>query len=139
MQDVPTLDVVSPPGPHSLVALKYDPSSMAAPMVGGQGRLGELAFKIMEIARDQGRKILRHPPPLARGGCITTDDIAFRNYQTACTWPSAQVLAYVFQLRSVPQGPRRTSPTMSGISHYRRLATRHFDEKRKFYCVILKP
>src|SRR5690554_4446605 len=71
MQDVPTADVVITNPTHYAVALKYDPDSMGAPMVVAKGA-DEIAFKIMEIAREHKVEILR-TPPLTRAVYHNTD------------------------------------------------------------------
>jgi flagellar biosynthetic protein FlhB len=107
MQDVPTADVVITNPTHYAVALKYDPSSMAAPMVVAKGG-DELAFKIMEIARENKVEILR-TPPLARA-VYHNSDIG-QEIPDGLYMAIAQVLAYVFQLRQFRKG-RVDKPTM---------------------------
>ncbi|EBA00987.1 flagellar biosynthesis protein FlhB [Marinobacter sp. ELB17] len=100
MQDVPTADVVITNPTHYAVALKYDPNSMAAPMVVAKGG-DELAFKIMEIARENKVEILR-TPPLARA-VYHNSDIG-QEIPDGLYMAIAQVLAYVFQLRQFRKG-----------------------------------
>ncbi|MFT7365535.1 MAG: flagellar biosynthetic protein FlhB [Marinobacter psychrophilus] len=107
MQDVPTADVVITNPTHYAVALKYDPSSMAAPIVVAKGG-DELAFKIMEIARENKVEILR-TPPLARA-VYHNSDIG-QEIPDGLYMAIAQVLAYVFQLRQFRKG-RVDKPTM---------------------------
>jgi flagellar biosynthetic protein FlhB len=107
MQDVPTADVVITNPTHYAVALKYDPSRMAAPMVVAKGG-DELAFKIMEIARENKVEILR-TPPLARA-VYHNSDIG-QEIPDGLYMAIAQVLAYVFQLRQFRKG-RVDKPTM---------------------------
>jgi flagellar biosynthetic protein FlhB len=107
MQDVPTADVVITNPTHYAVALKYDQNSMAAPVVVAKGG-DELAFKIMEIARENKVEILR-TPPLARAVYHNSDigqEIPDGLYMAV-----AQVLAYVFQLRQFRKG-HADKPTM---------------------------
>jgi len=100
MQDVPTADVVITNPTHFAVALKYDQASMAAPVVVAKGA-DEVAFKIMEIARENKVEVLR-TPPLARAvyhNADVGDEIPDGLYMAI-----AQVLAYVFQLRQFRKG-----------------------------------
>lgn len=107
MQDVPTADVVITNPTHYAVALKYDQNSMAAPMVVAKGG-DELAFKIMEIARENKVEILR-TPPLARA-VYHNSDIG-QEIPDGLYMAIAQVLAYVFQLRQFRKG-HADKPTM---------------------------
>jgi flagellar biosynthetic protein FlhB len=100
MQDVPTADVVITNPTHYAVALKYDPNSMVAPMVVAKGG-DELAFKIMDIARQNKVEILR-TPPLARA-MYHNSDIG-QEIPDGLYMAIAQVLAYVFQLRQFRKG-----------------------------------
>jgi len=100
MQDVPTADVVITNPTHYAVAMKYDQKAMAAPIVVAKGA-DEVAFKIMEIARENKVEILR-TPPLTRAVYHNTDigeEIPDGLYMAI-----AQVLAYVFQLRQFRKG-----------------------------------
>lgn len=100
MQDVPEADVVITNPSHYAVALKYDQKSMAAPIVVAKGA-DEVAFKIMEIAREYKVEILR-TPPLTRAVYHNTDvggEIPDGLYMAI-----AQVLAYLFQLRQFRRG-----------------------------------
>ncbi|WP_152207520.1 flagellar biosynthesis protein FlhB [Marinobacter changyiensis] len=108
MQDVPGADVVITNPTHYAVALKYDQKTMAAPVVVAKGG-DEIAFKIMEIAREHKVDILR-TPPLTRAVYHNTDiggEIPDGLYMAI-----AQVLAYLFQLRRFRrgQGPRPGMP-----------------------------
>ncbi|MCK2149981.1 flagellar biosynthesis protein FlhB [Marinobacter alexandrii] len=107
MQDVPTADVVITNPTHYAVALKYDQKSMAAPVVVAKGA-DEVAFKIMEIARENKVEVLR-TPPLTRAtyhNADIGDEIPDGLYMAI-----AQVLAYVFQLRQFRKG-RGAKPGM---------------------------
>ncbi|MCK0107145.1 flagellar biosynthesis protein FlhB [Marinobacter sp. S0848L] len=100
MQDVPTADVVITNPTHYAVALKYDQDSMGAPVVVAKGA-DEVAFKIMEVAREYKVEVLR-TPPLTRA--------VYHNSEIGEEIPDglymaiAQVLAYVFQLRQFRKG-----------------------------------
>ena len=100
MQDVPTADVVITNPTHYAVALKYDQDSMGAPVVVAKGS-DEVAFKIMEVAREYKVEVLR-TPPLTRAVYHNSDigeEIPDGLYMAI-----AQVLAYVFQLRQFRKG-----------------------------------
>lgn len=100
MADVPTADVVITNPSHYAVALKYDQKRMAAPVVVAKGA-DQIAFKIMEIAREHKVEVLR-TPPLTRAVYHNTDigeEIPDGLYMAI-----AQVLAYVFQLRQFRKG-----------------------------------
>lgn len=100
MQDVPTADVVITNPTHYAVALKYDQMSMGAPVVVAKGA-DEIAFKIMEIARENKVEILR-TPPLTRA-VYHNSDIG-QEIPDGLYMAIAQVLAYVFQLRQFRKG-----------------------------------
>jgi flagellar biosynthetic protein FlhB len=100
MQDVPQADVVITNPTHYAVALKYDQDAMGAPVVVAKGA-DEVAFKIMEIAREHKVELLR-TPPLTRAVYHNTnvgEEIPDGLYMAI-----AQVLAYVFQLRQFRKG-----------------------------------
>ncbi|MFV8571385.1 flagellar biosynthesis protein FlhB [Marinobacter sp. SBS5] len=100
MQDVPTADVVITNPTHYAVALKYDQDAMGAPVVVAKGA-DEVAFKIMEVAREYKVEVLR-TPPLTRAVYYNSDigeEIPDGLYMAI-----AQVLAYVFQLRQFRKG-----------------------------------
>ncbi|MDX1633482.1 MAG: flagellar biosynthesis protein FlhB [Marinobacter sp.] len=100
MADVPTADVVITNPTHYAVALKYDQKTMAAPIVVAKGG-DEIAFKIMEIAREHKVDILR-TPPLTRAVYHNTEvggEIPDGLYMAI-----AQVLAYLFQMRRFRRG-----------------------------------
>ncbi|MAT16747.1 MAG: flagellar biosynthesis protein FlhB [Planctomyces sp.] len=64
MSKVPEADVVITNPTHVAVALKYDPTTMPAPVVVAKGK-GELALRIREIAAQHKIPIIERPP-LAR-------------------------------------------------------------------------
>jgi flagellar biosynthetic protein FlhB len=108
MADVPGADVVITNPTHYAVALKYDQNSMGAPVVVAKGS-DEVAFKIMEIARENKVELLR-TPPLTRAVYHNTkvgEEIPDGLYMAV-----AQVLAYIFQLRQFRKGhaPKPTMP-----------------------------
>ena len=96
MKDVPTADVVITNPTHYSVALKYDPSRGEAPVMIAKGA-DFVAFKIREVAKENEVPILSSPA-LARALYFSTeigDEIPAGLFKAV-----AQVLAYVFQLRS---------------------------------------
>jgi flagellar biosynthetic protein FlhB len=96
MTQVPTADVVVTNPTHYAVALKYAEDGASAPRVVAKG-VGEVAAKIREIASAH-RVLLMEAPALARALNQHTelgDEIPATLYTAV-----AQVLAYVFQLRS---------------------------------------
>jgi flagellar biosynthetic protein FlhB len=107
MQDVPEADVVITNPTHYAVALKYDQDSMGAPVVVAKGA-DEVAFKIMEIAREHKVELLR-TPPLTRAVYHNTD--VGEEIPDGLYMAIAQVLAYVFQLRQFRKG-YAAKPTM---------------------------
>jgi len=92
--DVPTADVVVTNPTHFSVAIKYDADKMHAPRVVAKGA-DLLAFRIREIARDNGVPILERPP-LARAIYNTVEvgeEIPEELYSAV-----AEILAYVYEL-----------------------------------------
>jgi flagellar biosynthetic protein FlhB len=109
MADVPTADVVVTNPTHYAVALKYTEGKMGAPKVVAKGA-DEVAAKIRELAREHKVPLLE-APPLARALHTHTeigDEIPEALYTAV-----AEVLAYVFQLRTFGQfgGNRPVEPT----------------------------
>lgn len=120
MGEVPKADVVITNPTHFAVALRYDPETMATPVLLAKG-VDVLALKIREVAKEH--KIERiEAPLLARAIYYTTElegEIPQGLYLAV-----AQVLAYVFQLRDYRKGrgerpvyPRKLSipPDMSNF------------------------
>lgn len=110
MEAVPEADVVITNPTHFSVAMKYDPAQPGAPVVVAKG-VDFVALKIREIAKAHEVVILE-APALARAIYYTTEveeEIPDGLYVSV-----AQVLAYVFQLKtykpgkeSKPQAPKR--------------------------------
>ena len=95
MQEVPKADVVITNPTHYAVAIRYDQTSMGAPIIVALGA-DEVAGHIRRIAVANDVPILS-APPLARAlyhNCELDDEIP-----TGLFLAVAQVLAYVFQLR----------------------------------------
>lgn len=103
MEQVPKADVVVTNPEHFAVALRFDPATMAAPLLVAKGA-DEVAFRIRELAKGAGVTILE-APPLARAVYHSTKinhEIPAGLYLAV-----AQVLAYVFQLRKRPTGAQQ--------------------------------
>ncbi|MGZ3157921.1 MAG: flagellar biosynthesis protein FlhB [Burkholderiaceae bacterium] len=99
MSAVPTADVVVTNPTHYAVALKYADGRMRAPQVVAKGA-DEVAAKIRELAKENNVPLLE-APPLARALYRHTelgDEIPEGLYTAV-----AEVLAYVFQLRTYKQ------------------------------------
>lgn len=108
MAEVPKADVVITNPTHYSVALSYDPDTMGTPILLAKGS-DHTALKIREIAKAHKIEIIESPV-LARAVYYTTEieqEIPAGLYMAV-----AQVLAYVFQLRSYRrgQGERPTYP-----------------------------
>jgi flagellar biosynthetic protein FlhB len=100
MADVPTADVVVTNPTHYAVALKYTDGAGGAPRVVAKGT-DEVAARIRELAKENNVALLE-APPLARALHKHTeigDEIPEALYSAV-----AEVLAYVFQLRSYKNG-----------------------------------
>ncbi len=100
MAKVPEADVIITNPTHYAVALKYQPESMATPIMIAKGG-DHTALKIREIAKAHNIEIIESPV-LARAIFHTTEldtEIPSGLYLAV-----AQVLAYVFQLRNYRKG-----------------------------------
>lgn len=95
MQAVPEADVIITNPTHFAVALKYDESRGAAPIVLAKG-MDEVAFRIRELAKNHDVLIVESPR-LARAIYATTDLDA--EIPDGLYLAVAQVLTYVYQLR----------------------------------------
>ena len=95
MSDVPKADVVITNPTHIACALRYDPATMAAPVLLAKGA-DRIAEKIKEIARENGIPVMENKP-LAR--------TIFKSLKIGQTIPRelftavAQVLSYVYKLK----------------------------------------
>lgn len=100
MANVPNADVIITNPTHYAVALKYSPESMATPILLAKGG-DNIALKIREIAKAHGIEIIESPV-LARAIFHTTE--LDKEIPAGLYLAVAQVLAYVFQLRSYRKG-----------------------------------
>lgn len=108
MEAVPTADVVLVNPTHYAVALKYEGGKMRAPVVVAKG-IDEMAFRIRE-AGERHRVAIVSAPPLARAlyrEAQLGKEIPVRLYSAV-----AQVLSYVYQLRSWRAGPMPSVPPL---------------------------
>ncbi|WP_207459444.1 flagellar biosynthesis protein FlhB [Azospirillum sp. SYSU D00513] len=98
MAAVPGADVVVTNPTHYAVALKYDPDTMAAPVVLAMG-VDAVALKIREVATENDIPIVENPP-LARAlyaTCDIDDEVPSEHYRAV-----AEVITYVFKLKRRP-------------------------------------
>ena len=100
MAEVPTADVIIVNPTHFSCALKYDGKKMQAPILVAKG-LDLISQQIQTIAKEHNVPILTYPL-LARAIYYTTD--FNKAVQPALYKAIAQVLAYVFQLKSFKNG-----------------------------------
>jgi flagellar biosynthetic protein FlhB len=107
LEKVPTADVVVTNPTHFAVALKYDQLKMRAPKVVAKGT-DLVAARIRELAAENKVPIFE-APPLARALYHTTQ--LDREIPGGLYLAVAQVLAYIYQLRSMSgQRPQRPQP-----------------------------
>jgi flagellar biosynthetic protein FlhB len=113
MDAVPDADVIITNPTHYAVALKYSHESMAAPVVVAMGK-DLIAFRIREIAQENDVEIFE-APPLARA--LYAQSELKKEIPGQLFFAVAQVLAFVFQLRTARQQglvmPQRPDPYMS--------------------------
>jgi flagellar biosynthesis protein FlhB len=103
MEAVPTADVVVTNPTHFAVALKYDEKRMAAPRVVAKGRQN-VAARIRELAAEHNVPVFS-APPLARALFRSTE--VGQEIPSALYTAVAQVLAYIFQLRTAAADAKR--------------------------------
>lgn len=110
MEDVPQADVIITNPTHYAVALKYDPETMAVPIMLAKGK-DLMALRIREVAKEHEIEIFE-APPLARAvyaSCELQQEIPHHLF-----FAVAQVLAFVFQLRAAKEHgvdmPKRPDP-----------------------------
>ena len=100
LAEVPEADVVITNPTHYSIAVKYDPQKMETPIVVAKG-LDFFALKIREVAKANDVQVLESPV-LARAIYHTTE--VDQEIPEGLYMAVAQVLAYVFQLRSYRKG-----------------------------------
>lgn len=103
MAEVPKADVIITNPDHYSVAIKYDQENMVAPILVAKG-VDIIAMQIRTIAREHEIPILQ-APPLARSLHHTTEIGA--EIPAALYLAVAQVLAYIFKLRTDPRWHKR--------------------------------
>jgi len=99
MNAVPDADVIITNPTHYAIALKYHHESMAAPVVVAMGK-DLIAFRIREIAQENEVEIFQ-APPLARA--LYAQSELKKEISGELFFAVAQVLAFVFQLRTARQ------------------------------------
>ena len=95
MSDVPEATVVVTNPTHFAVAIKYEPKTMAAPLVVAKG-LDYLALRIRKVADEHGVSIVENPPlaqALYRGTDVGSE-IPVDLYRAV-----AEILAYIYRLK----------------------------------------
>ena len=108
MEAVPGADVVVVNPTHYAVALKYEAGRMNAPTVVARG-VDELALRIRQVA-DGNHVAIVSAPPLARALYRESQlgkEIPVRLYSAV-----AQILSYVYQLRTWRGGPMPQQPAI---------------------------
>lgn len=113
MDAVPDADVIITNPTHYSIALKYHHESMTAPIVVAMGK-DLIAFRIREIAQENEVEIFQ-APPLARA--LYAQSELKKEIPGELFFAVAQVLAFVFQLRTARQQglvmPKRPNSYMS--------------------------
>tara|TARA_B110000908_G_C10195234_1_gene422556 strand:- start:517 stop:1398 length:882 start_codon:yes stop_codon:yes gene_type:complete len=113
MDAVPDADVIITNPTHYAIALKYHHESMTAPIVVAMGK-DLIAFRIREIAQENEVEIFQ-APPLARA--LYAQSELKKEIPGELFFAVAQVLAFVFQLRTARQQglvmPKRPNSYMS--------------------------
>lgn len=112
MSAVPEADVVITNPTHYAVALRYDPDTMSTPILLAKGG-DRIALKIREIAKEHKVEIIE-APALARAIFYTTEPD--QEIPSGLYVAVAQVLAYVFQLRTYRKGRGERPPFPRNIS-----------------------
>jgi flagellar biosynthetic protein FlhB len=103
MQDIPTADVVVTNPTHYAVALRYDTEGTGAPVVVALGA-DLIAGQIRKVAQANDVMIVE-APPLARALYYNTE--IGEQIPAGLYVAVAQLLAYVYQLRTAGQGGRQ--------------------------------
>lgn len=95
MAAVPSADVIVTNPTHYSIALKYDNTTMRAPVVVAKGA-DYLALKIREVAKEHNIALVENPP-LARalyGAVEIEQEIPFEHYKAV-----AEIISYVYRLK----------------------------------------
>jgi flagellar biosynthetic protein FlhB len=100
MSEIPKADVVITNPTHYAVALRYDPATMSAPVVVGKG-VELMASQIRTVATANNVPLFE-APPLARALYYSTE--IDQQVPAGLYLAVAQILAYVFQLRTSVRG-----------------------------------
>lgn len=112
MQDVPTASVVVTNPTHYAIALRYDVGGNGAPRLVAKGA-DLIAAQIRALAKEHGVPILEQPP-LARALYYSTKlgaEVPRELYAAV-----AQVLAYVYQLRTMMAAGRYDLPDLQPLA-----------------------
>jgi len=111
MAEVPNADVVITNPEHYSVALRYDQSTMDAPLVVAKG-VDIMAMQIRRIANEHDVMIVE-APPLARALHHTTE--IDQEVPAGLYLAVAKVLAYVFQLKQRPDWKRNKTRRLDDL------------------------
>ncbi|NKB98014.1 MAG: flagellar biosynthesis protein FlhB [Pseudomonadales bacterium] len=111
LNDVPAADVIITNPEHYSIAIKYDSTTMEAPLLVAKG-IDFMAMRIREVAAANEVPIVP-APPLARAIYYTTD--VQQQVPEDLYLAIAQVLAYVYQLDEFRAGTRSNVPNLGDI------------------------
>ncbi len=111
LEAVPTADVIITNPEHFSVAIKYDATTMAAPVMVAKGA-DHMALRIREIGSAHEVAIVP-VPPLARAIYYNTE--AGQEIPESLYVAVAQVLAYIYQLEQYKRGQLDQAPTLADI------------------------
>ena len=108
MEEVPKADIIITNPTHYSIALRYDQTSMRAPVLLAKG-VDLIAMRIREIATENGISIISSPQ-LARAIYASTD--LQKEIPSPLYLAVAQVMAFVYQLKAARRegAPRPKSP-----------------------------
>lgn len=106
MENVPKADVVVTNPTHFAVALRYDQLKMKAPRVVAKGT-DQVALRIRELAAEHN--VPRFEAPLLARALYHTSELE-REIPAGLYLAVAQVLAYIYQLRTATRAGRRPAP-----------------------------
>ncbi|PWG63660.1 flagellar biosynthesis protein FlhB [Sediminicurvatus halobius] len=106
MENVPKADVVVTNPTHFAVALRYDQLKMKAPRVVAKGT-DQVALRIRELAAEHN--VPRFEAPMLARALYHTSELE-REIPAGLYLAVAQVLAYIYQLRTATRGRRPAPP-----------------------------